>query len=124
MIPMRIMQPSIHEVIDVVPVRHGLVPAGWAMRVLTARLRRALLGIGGSYRDNVFIHMVLVHVVEMAIMEIIDMAVMEYRCMTTVGTMLVSMVGMMFLGAVGHSALPSWTAVYVAPPSHADLGTG
>jgi hypothetical protein len=108
---MRMVQPSIHEIIDVVPVRHSLVPAGRAMRVLTARLRRALLGIGGSYRDDVFIYMVLVHVVEMAIMEIIDVAVMEDRRMPTVGTMLVSMVGMMFLSAGGHSALPSRTAV-------------
>ncbi|MBO0757244.1 MAG: hypothetical protein J2P54_15395 [Bradyrhizobiaceae bacterium] len=85
-----------------VPVRHGLVSAGWTMLVLTARLRRAPLGIGGSYRDDVFINMVLVHVVEMAIMEVIDVAVMEDRRMPTVGTMLVSMVGMMFLGAGGH----------------------
>jgi hypothetical protein len=78
------------------------------MLVLTARLRGALLGIGGIDRDDMFIHMVLVHVVEMAVMEIIDVAVMEDRRMPTVGTMLMSMVGMMFLGAGGHSILPSW----------------
>jgi hypothetical protein len=73
------------------------------MLVLTARLRRALLRIGGIDCDDMFIHMVLVHVVEMAVMEIIDVAVMEDRRMPAVGTMLVSMVGMMFLGAGGHS---------------------
>lgn len=137
MISVRMVQSPIHEVIDVVPMRHSLVPAGRAMRVLTARLRSALHGIDGSYRNDVFIHMVLVHVVEMAIMEIIDVAVMEDRLMPTVGTMLVTMVGMMFLGAGGHRALPSWTGVHVAIsrqlghmiPSRSlrirrDLGTG
>jgi hypothetical protein len=80
------------------------------VRVLTVRLRRALHGIGGIDRDDMFIHMVLVHVVEMAIMEIIDVPVMEDLRMPTVGTVLVSMVGMMFLGAGGHGVVPSWTA--------------
>jgi hypothetical protein len=74
------------------------------MRMSTARLWRALHGIGGRNRDDMFIHMVIVHVVEMAIMEIVDVAVMVDCCMPAVGTMLVSMVGMMFLGAGGHGA--------------------
>jgi hypothetical protein len=78
------------------------------MRMSTARLWRALHGIGGTDWDDMFIHMVLVHVVQMAIMEIVDMAVMEDRCMPTVGAMLVIMVGMMFLVAGGHSVLLSW----------------
>jgi hypothetical protein len=81
------------------------------MRVSTVRLRRALLGIGGRNRDDMFIHMVIVHVVEMAIMEIVDVAIMEDRCMPAVGTMLVSMIGMLFLGAGGHSVPPFFAAV-------------
>jgi hypothetical protein len=81
------------------------------VRVFTARLRRALLGIGSRNRDDMLIHMVIVHVVEMAIVEIIDVSVMEDRCVPTVGTMLVSMVGMMFLGAGGHSVPPFLAAV-------------
>jgi hypothetical protein len=79
------------------------------MRVLTTRLRRALRGIGSIDCEDMFIHVVLVHVMEMAVMEIIDVAVVEDRRMPTVRTMLMSMVGMMLLGAGGHSILPSWT---------------
>jgi hypothetical protein len=39
MIAMRIMQASAHQVIDVIPVRHGFVTAGRAMLVRAARLR-------------------------------------------------------------------------------------
>jgi hypothetical protein len=81
------------------------------MRMSTARLWRALHGIGARNWDDMFIHVVLVHVVEMTIVEIIDVAVMEDRCMPTVGTMLVTMIGMMFLGAAGHSVLPLLDAV-------------
>jgi hypothetical protein len=76
------------------------------MRMSAARLRRALRKIGARNWDDVFIHMVIMHVVEMAIVEIVDVAVMEDRCVPTVGTMFVSMVGMVFLGAGGHTVLP------------------
>jgi hypothetical protein len=107
MIAMGMVQPSIHEVIDVVPVRHGLVPAGRAMLVRAAGLWRALHGIGGTDRDDMFIDVILVHVMEMAIMEIIDMTVVTDRRMPTVGTMSVGVVGMMLLGACGgHGVSP------------------
>jgi hypothetical protein len=106
--------------------RGGLVPTAGAVRMSTARLRRALHGIRLRHRDDAFVHMVLMRVVEMTIMEIINVAVMEDRPMPTVGAMLVSMIGVMFLSAGGrdrvrHRILPPWTAVYVAPPSHAIL---
>jgi hypothetical protein len=103
MIVMRMMQPSAHEVIDMITMRHRFVPAGRAMLVRAARLRRALHGVGGVDRDDMLIDMVLVHVMEMAVMEIIDVAFTAYRRMPTIGTMLVGMVGMMLLGAGGHS---------------------
>jgi hypothetical protein len=107
MIPMRMVQSSIDKVIDVVAMRHGLVSAGWAMRVATTRLWRAVRGVGLSDWDDVFIHMVPVHVVEMAVVKIIDMPFVEDRRMPTAGTMLVSVVGMMFLVAGGHNVLLS-----------------
>jgi hypothetical protein len=103
MIAMRMMQSSAHEVIDMVAMRHRFVPAGRAMLVRAARLRRALYRVGSIDRDDMLIDMVLMHVMEMAIMEIIDVALMADRRMPTVGTMLVDVVGMMLLGAGGHS---------------------
>jgi hypothetical protein len=102
MIAVGMMQPSAHEVIDVVPMGQGLVPARRAVLVRTARLRRALHGIGGIDRNDVLIDMILVHVMEMAVVEIIDMPVMADRRMPALGTVLMGMVGMVLLGAGGH----------------------
>ena len=102
MIAMRVMQVSAHQVIDVISMRHGFVPAGWTMLVRATRLRRALHGIGRIDRDGVLVDMILVHVVQMPVVQIIDVALMAYRRMPAVGTMLVGMVGMMLLGAGGH----------------------
>ena len=102
MIAVGMMQPSAHQVIDVIAMGHRLVPAGRPMLVRTARLRRALDGIGGVDRDGVLIDMIFVRVMEVAVVEIIDVAVMADRRMPAVGTMLVGVVGMMLLGAGGH----------------------
>jgi hypothetical protein len=102
MIAMRMMQPSAHEVIDVITMGHGFVSAGRPMLVRTAGLRRALHGIGGVDRDGVLIDMILVRVMEVAVVEIIDVALMADRRVPTVGSMLVGVVGMMLLGAGGH----------------------
>jgi hypothetical protein len=102
MIAMGMVQPSIYEVIDVVPMRHGLVRAGRTMLVRAAGFWRALHGIGSTDCDNMLVNMILVHVMEMTIMEIIDMTVVTDRRMPTVGTMPMGVVMMMLLGAGGH----------------------
>ena len=100
---MGMVQPSIHEVIDVVPMRHGFVPAGWAMLVRADRLRRALHGIGRVDCNGMLINVIPVLMMQMAIMKIIDMVAMADRRMPTVGTMGVAMVAVMLLGAGRHS---------------------
>jgi hypothetical protein len=102
MIAMGMMQPSTHDVIDVVAMGHGFVPAGRAMLVRAAGLRRALHGICGIDCDDMLINVILMQVMKMAVMEIVDMALMADRRMPAVGTVLVGMVGMMLLGAGGH----------------------
>jgi hypothetical protein len=103
MIAMGMMQPSTHDVIDVVAMGHGFVPAGRAMLVRAAGLRRALHGICGVDCDDMLIDVILMQVMKMAVMEIVDMALMADRRMPAVGTVLVGMVGMMLLSAGGHS---------------------
>jgi hypothetical protein len=102
MIAMGMMHPSAHEIIDMVAMGHGFVPAGRAMLVRAARLRRALHGIGGIDWDHVLVDVILVHVVKMAVMEIIDMAFMADRRMPTFGTVFVGMIGMVLLVTGGH----------------------
>jgi hypothetical protein len=107
MITMRMVQPSIHEVIDMVPMGHGFVPAGRAVLVRASRLWRAMHGIDRVDCNCMFINVILVRVMQMAIMKIIDMVIMPDRRMPTVGTMHVAMVTMMLLLSAGsHSLFP------------------
>jgi hypothetical protein len=106
MIPMGMVQPSIHKVIGMVPMGHSFVPAGWAVLVRADRLRRALLGIDRVDCYDVLINVILVRVMQMAIMKIIDMVIMPDRRMPTVATMRVAVLDMMLLGAGSHSLFP------------------
>jgi hypothetical protein len=102
MITVRMMQPSAHEVIDVVTMRDGFMPAGRAVLVCAAGLGRAMDGIGSVDRDDMLVDVVLMHMVKVAIMQIVDVAFMADTGMSTVCAMLMGMVGMVFLGACGH----------------------
>jgi len=65
-------------------------------------LRRALHGICGADRDDMFVHVVLMHVVEMAVVKVVHMAIMANRSVPAVRPMLVGVIGMMLLGAGRH----------------------
>ena len=106
MIAVGMVQPSIHEIINVVAMGHGFVPARRAMLVRAARFCRALHRIGGIDGHDMLVNMIRMHVMKMAIMEIIDMAIMADRRMPTIGTMLVGVIGMMLFGAGGHRVFP------------------
>ena len=107
MIAVRMVQPAVHEVIDMVTMRHRFVPAVWTMHVRARYVRRARHGICGTDRDDVFVHVFFVHVVEMAIVKIVHMAVMEDRSVPAVRTMLVRVIGVMRLGAGRHDFILS-----------------
>ena len=68
-------------------------------------IRRAAIGIGRSYGDDVFIEVVLVRMMKMAVMEIVDMAVVPYRRVTAAWTVLVRMVAVNFMIAHGYPFL-------------------
>jgi hypothetical protein len=103
MIAMGMVQPSIYEVIDMVPMGHGFVPAGRAVLMRADRLPRALHGIGRVDWDGMLINVILVRVMQMAIVKIIDMIIVPDGRVPTVGTMHVAMVDMMLLGAGSHN---------------------
>jgi hypothetical protein len=103
MIAMGMVQPSIHEVIDMVPMGHGFMPAGRAVRVRAGRLRGAVHGIGRVDWNGMLINVILVRVMQMAIVKIIDMIIVPDRRMPAVAAMHVAMVDMMLLGAGSHS---------------------
>jgi len=83
-VPIRVVQVAVDEVVDVVAVRHSLVPAAYAVLVGTVMaptivLRSALRGILNTYRDCVLVNVVPVRMVKMAFVKVVCVAVMFYR---------------------------------------------
>ena len=59
-------------------------------------------GICGVDRDDMFVDVIPVHIVEMAVVKVVHMAVMANRGVPAVRAMLMGVVGMVLLGASGH----------------------
>ena len=66
----------------------------------------AVHGICGIDRDDMFVHMILVHMVKMTIVKIVHMTVMANRSVSAFRAMAMSVVGMVFLSASGHRHAP------------------
>jgi hypothetical protein len=73
MITVRMVQPAVYEIVDMVAMRDHFMSAVWAVRMCAVYLRRAGHGICCIDRDDMFVDVILV-----------------------------SVVGMVFLGASGH----------------------
>ena len=104
-IAVRMVQASVHEIVDMITVRHGFVSAVPAMLVRAASLRSAGHRVCRADRNDMLVNMVTVHMVQMAIVQIIDMAVMANRRMPTARAMRMDVIGMVLLGAGGHGYL-------------------
>ena len=102
MIAVRMVQPAVYEIVDVVTMRHRFMSAVWTVCVRAVDLRRAFHGICGVHRDDMLVHVIPVHMVEMAVVKIIHMAVMANRGVSAFRAMVMSVVGMVFLSACGH----------------------
>src|SRR5260370_27407201 len=98
MIAVRVVEPAVHEIVEMVTMRHRFVPAVRTVYVGAVNLRRAIYRICSINSDDMFVHVILVHVVEMAVVKIIHMAVMANRGVPAVRAMLVGVIGMMLLG--------------------------
>jgi hypothetical protein len=107
MIAVRMVQPTVHEIVDMVTVRHLFVSAVWSVCVCAVDFRRAAHGICGGDRDGMFVHVILMHMVKMAVVKIIHVAVMANRGVPAFRTMLMRVIGMMLLGAGRHDHILS-----------------
>lgn len=104
MIAMLMMQTAVHNVINMVAVRHRLVPAAFAVDMITALMGMiASIGIGFVHIQHMLVIMAVVLVVQMAVVEIIHMVAVFNGRMAATGTvdMIVVFVGM----AVAHGRL-------------------
>src|SRR5262249_15185456 len=123
MVIMWVMQSSVHEVIDVIAVRHRFVSAARPMRMRAPGLRCAQQGIGVADLDNVFVDMIPMHVMQMTIVEVIDVAIMAHGRVSTTRTMLMHVIRMMLLGADGHEfgLAGAFVRLFLRPPDLARL---
>ena len=102
MIAMGMVQPAVDEIVDMVAMRHLLMSTVWTVRMWAAKLRRAFHGVCGVDRDDVFVHVIPMHMVQMAAVKIIDMALVANRGVSAIGAMLMGVVGVVLLRACGH----------------------
>ncbi len=103
MIPVRMMQVAIDEVIDMIPVRHRFVPAARAVDlggIVAGAGRGVPVGIRGAHFDDVLVHMIAVRMMQMPVVQIIDVPVVFDRRVAAAGAVLMVVVGMNF--AVAH----------------------
>ena len=106
MIAVRMMQPSVHEVIDVVAVRDGFVTAPRAVRMpRTSHVRRALRRVCLADRQHMLIDVVDMHVVQVAVVQIVDVSIVADRGMPAIRFMLVMVIGVVRFVAGGHGFL-------------------
>lgn len=106
MIAVLMMQAAVHNVINMVAVRHRFVPATFAVNMITALMGMvAGIGIGFVYIQHVFVIMAVVLVVQMAVVQIVHMITVFDGRMAATGAvdMIVVFVGM----AVAHDAILS-----------------
>ncbi len=105
-LPMLMMELPFHQVVGVITVRHGLVPAVGAMPMLhvvsTIEARCALVGVLAVYGEAVLVHMVLVWMVQATVVQVIRVALVQHRGVPTSGAM---GVGVALMDLVGHRCL-------------------
>jgi hypothetical protein len=99
------MEPTTHEVIDVIPVGYAFVSAPRPMRVRAPDVGRTTQGIGVADLDNMFVDMIPMHVMQMTIVEVIHVVMMAHCRMSAARTMLVSVIWMMLLVGEDHGLL-------------------
>ena len=105
-ITVRMVQSAVYEVIDVIAMRHLFMSTAWTVSMRAVDLRRAVRGICGIDRDDMFVHMILMHMVKMTIVKIVHMAVMTNRDVSAIRAMALRVALMVFLGASGHRRTP------------------
>ena len=100
------VQAAIHQVVDVVAMGHGFMAAVRAVDMVGCMAGTlamgALVGVGGADFDDVLVHVIAMHVVQVAVVEIVDVAVVLDGGVSAIRPMLVAVVGVMLVAAGGH----------------------
>ncbi|MGE0035792.1 MAG: hypothetical protein AB7S93_09175 [Xanthobacteraceae bacterium] len=100
---MRMMQPAVHEVIDMITVRDRLVTAARPVGMVPAmNFRRAMRRVRAVNGDHMLVNVIAVHVVQVAVVKIVDMAIVPDCSVSAPRTVLVRMVGMLLFATSRH----------------------
>jgi len=108
MVAVRMVKMAVDQVIDMVPVWHGFVPASGPVNMAgfvsaTVVVRGASVGVLLTDFESVFIHMPRMWMMQMAVMEKVDVPVVPYCRMAAVLAVPVVMVGMVRQIASAHA---------------------
>ncbi|SRR5579871_2367542 len=87
----RMMQASVHQVIDVIAMRHSFVPATWAMYVFAVNVRSAVRGVSIADGHCMFTHTIAVHVLQVSVLEIVHVPFVQNRCVPAIRAMYMSL---------------------------------
>jgi hypothetical protein len=98
---MHMVQPAVHQPIDMIAMRHGFMAAAGAVDMGAAAGAHAAIGIGGRHGDDMIINMIAMHVMQMAIVQIIDMAIMLHGGVAAAWAMHMGVIG---VNVAGHQA--------------------
>lgn len=105
----RVVQVSVDQVIDMVAMRHRLVPAALAMPMLGPMgVAVMLLAAGGIHAvdgDPVFVDVVLVGMVQMAVVQVVDVVTVTDRHVAAPGAVAMRMVVVVGMSALVHGRL-------------------
>jgi hypothetical protein len=107
----RMVQMAIHQVINMVAMRHGFVSAVGTVSVGllmagAAVVRRAFLRIRRSHLNLMVVHMIAVTVMQVAIVKVIGVAVVFHGGVSAVWAVPVAVISRVFLVSVSHCFPP------------------
>jgi hypothetical protein len=106
MIAVRVMQPPIHEIVDMVAMGNRFMTAARSVGVACAAdVRRALHWIAGGHAEHVFVYVIAVHVVQVPVMQVIDVTFVSDRRVSAARPVLMTMIGVVGQVACGHDFL-------------------
>lgn len=89
-VPVGPVHPPVDQIIDVIPVGHGLVSAAGTvgMRRVAGGGFGVLAGVRLIDRDHVLVHVLLVRVVQMAVVQVVEVIVVANRGVAAIRSVL------------------------------------
>jgi hypothetical protein len=97
-VAVRAVKVAVDEEVDVVAVRHQVMPAALAVDVLGVMSLAVVLGSAARrvlvvYRDRVLVDVVAVRMVQVPVVQVVDVVFMHHSDVPAAGTVLVLVVG-------------------------------